>query len=148
MSELKHEDEWETYTISVKKDPSWPYHGADIEFNGVRYVRQDLEDRTSDTSAKVDVFTAQFLGIPENEWLNLAGEVKRQGSEILFRDLSVTRSDTSAVELVRELVAALEDCRSTMNICARDGNSDVRSENIIADAALTEAEQWLKKVGD
>lgn len=43
--------EWEEYTIRVKKDPEWQYHGSDIEFNGVRYTRapdtalqQELEE--------------------------------------------------------------------------------------------------------
>lgn len=35
---------------------------------------------------------------------------------------------------------ALEDCRSTMNICASDGNSDVRQENKMVDNALRQIE--------
>jgi len=39
---LLPDDEWEEYTIRIKKDPNWPHHGTDIEFNGVRYKREDL----------------------------------------------------------------------------------------------------------
>lgn len=36
------DDDWEEVTFKVKKDPNWPHHGTDIEFNGVRYKREDL----------------------------------------------------------------------------------------------------------
>lgn len=35
-------DGWKEYTIWIKEDPSWPHHGTDIEFNGMRYIRADL----------------------------------------------------------------------------------------------------------
>lgn len=34
-------EEWEDYTIRMKKDPARPYHGSEIEFNGCRYIRAD-----------------------------------------------------------------------------------------------------------
>lgn len=39
------QDEWETYTIRVKKDPAYPMHGTEIEFNGCRYIRSDTEKK-------------------------------------------------------------------------------------------------------
>lgn len=43
-------EEWETWTMRVKKDPEWPYHGTDIELNGCRYVRIDLAPIAYDAS--------------------------------------------------------------------------------------------------
>lgn len=38
------ESEWTDYTVRMKKDPNFPHHGTDIEFNGCRYIRQDKID--------------------------------------------------------------------------------------------------------
>lgn len=46
-------------------------------------------------------------------------------------------------EVIKQLVGALSDCQSTMNICATDGNSNVRQENEQANAALALAKPLL-----
>lgn len=54
------QSEWENITIRVKRDPEWPYHGTDIEFNDVRYVREDLAPPVSAVAGE-DVVLPMYI---------------------------------------------------------------------------------------
>lgn len=51
--ELKMPDEWEEWTIRVKKDPDYPNHGTEIELNGMRYIRADLAPAVDDVQSSL-----------------------------------------------------------------------------------------------
>ena len=41
MTTKEMPSEWQDYTIRMKKDPEWPYHGTQIVFNDCPYHRDD-----------------------------------------------------------------------------------------------------------
>ena len=62
-NDLNEMPEWEEYTVRVKKDPNYPFHGTDIEFNGQRYIRANRPAAVDVEALKLEIYRNHMRSI-------------------------------------------------------------------------------------